>query len=152
MVAYSFKERFVAPILAGTKRQTIRADRRRHARPDEVVQLYTGMRTRHCKLIGQAPCIVARPVHLCFGIFPENGYALVNPTHIYQTARDMKAFAIADGFADWLELRAFWEKEHPEAVKAGGFDGVIIIWGDLFTGGRADNDKAGVDSGGVAGD
>jgi len=31
MVAYSFKARFAAPILAGTKWQTIRADRRRHA-------------------------------------------------------------------------------------------------------------------------
>ncbi|MEJ0016825.1 MAG: ASCH domain-containing protein [Acetobacteraceae bacterium] len=47
MVAYSFKRDFAAPILAGIKRQTIRADRRRHARPGEVLQLYTGMRTKH---------------------------------------------------------------------------------------------------------
>ena len=29
MVAYSFKSRFAAPILAGTKAQTIRTDRKR---------------------------------------------------------------------------------------------------------------------------
>lgn len=39
MVAYSFRKRFGPPILAGTKAQTIRADRKRHARPGEEVQL-----------------------------------------------------------------------------------------------------------------
>jgi len=56
MVAYSFKAQFREPILAGTKRQTIRADRKRHARLGEALQLYTGMRTRQCKLIGRATC------------------------------------------------------------------------------------------------
>jgi hypothetical protein len=46
VVAYSFRQQFRPPILAGTKRQTIRADRKRHARPGEQLQLYTGMRTR----------------------------------------------------------------------------------------------------------
>lgn len=45
MVAYSFQKRFVEPIRSGRKRQTIRADRKRHARPGEVLQLYSGMRT-----------------------------------------------------------------------------------------------------------
>jgi len=35
MVAYSFRARFREPILVGAKRQTIRADRKRHARPGE---------------------------------------------------------------------------------------------------------------------
>lgn len=66
MVAYSFKAQFVEPIRAGLglptepqirpKRQTIRADRKRHARPGEELQLYRGMRTRQCFLIGRAAC------------------------------------------------------------------------------------------------
>ena len=48
MVAYSFKRRFREPILAGSKQQTIRADRKRHARRGEALQLYTGMRTTQC--------------------------------------------------------------------------------------------------------
>lgn len=51
MVAYSFHPRFVDAILGGTKRQTIRMHRRRHARPGEEMQLYAGMRTRHCRLV-----------------------------------------------------------------------------------------------------
>jgi hypothetical protein len=69
-VAYSFQRRFVAPILAGTKRQTIRAERKRHARPGEVVSLYHGMRTRQCFLIAQAPCVDVQPIRLQFAYSP----------------------------------------------------------------------------------
>jgi hypothetical protein len=56
MVAYSFKSFFAPQIIAGLKCQTVRADRRRHARPGEAVQLYTGMRTRAChKLVTPDP-------------------------------------------------------------------------------------------------
>jgi hypothetical protein len=56
MVAYSFNPIFVGPILAGTKRQTIRAERKRHARPGEAMQLYTGMMRWWC---GQRPAVAA---------------------------------------------------------------------------------------------
>lgn len=64
MVAYSFRARFVVPIEAGTKRQTIRAPRKRHAKPGEEMQLYTGMRTRACRLIRLATCLSVWPVSL----------------------------------------------------------------------------------------
>lgn len=66
MVAYSFKRRFAEPILAGAKRQTIRADRRRHARPGEELQLYTGMRTKSCRLIARRTCVDIQRVILVF--------------------------------------------------------------------------------------
>jgi hypothetical protein len=82
MVAYSFKERFIAPISVGLgllpsepkivddfgydykiveairpKRQTIRAiGGKRHAHPGEILQLYYGMRTKQCRQIGVARC------------------------------------------------------------------------------------------------
>ena len=91
MVAYSFKRRFVEPIRVGLgmkpealaparafqagddysifeppapKRQTIRADRRRHARPGEELQLYCGMRTKGCFLIGRSRCIEVKPIYI----------------------------------------------------------------------------------------
>jgi hypothetical protein len=51
MVAYSFNRRFVPAIESGIKSQTIRAPRRRHARPGERLQLYSDMRTKACRLI-----------------------------------------------------------------------------------------------------
>lgn len=51
MVAYSFQREFVPLIVSGHKSQTVRRHRRRHARPGEAMQLFTGMRTSHCRKI-----------------------------------------------------------------------------------------------------
>ena len=51
MVALSFKAQFAPPIVAGIKRQTVRAGRKRPPRAGERLQLYVGMRTKHCRKI-----------------------------------------------------------------------------------------------------
>ncbi len=78
MVAYSFQKRFVGHVAAGLepgpwcpgmKRHTLRlprAGRQGHARPEQPVHLYTGMRTRHCRLIGRAVARVQIPIWLVF--------------------------------------------------------------------------------------
>jgi hypothetical protein len=120
MVAYSFKEQFVAPILAGTKCQTIRADRKRHARAGDELQLYTGMRTKQCRLIGRATCLGAVPARLNFASnCVEIGGA------VFHGWEDLSAFAKQDGFEDWLMMRDFWRDRN-------SFDhwtGILIRWG-----------------------
>jgi hypothetical protein len=54
MVAYSFKARFAAPILAGTKRQTIRADRRRQRRLEQNAQ-FLARRARGRIVVSRRP-------------------------------------------------------------------------------------------------
>ena len=122
MVAYSFKAQFRAPILTGTKRQTIRADRKRHARPGEQVQLYTGMRTRGCSLIGTAVCAIVLPVRV--GV--RDRFVAIGSNFILPDALD--GFARDDGFADWLAMAAFWRAEHPDQH---WFIGVLIAWRDF---------------------
>jgi|GEM_PF-1396177 len=116
MVAYSFRPRFVAPILAGTKSGTIRANGlRRHAMAGEQLQLYTGMRTKHCALIIRIPCIAAPTIKLVF-----KGRTRVETSGV--TLRKPKAldsFAFADGFNDFAEMREFWREEH-DAVEFTG--------------------------------
>lgn len=124
MVAYSFKPRFVAPIQAGTKRQTIRADRKRHARPGEQLQLYTGMRTKQCKLIARSTCV---SVDLVLLNFADHGVVRVNGIVLFSDAA-MQDFAHRDGFTSWADMRAFWRENHPGMEQ---FEGVIIRWGDL---------------------
>lgn len=126
MVAYSFKQRFVAPILAGTKRQTIRADRKRHARPGEQLQLYTGMRTKQCKLIGRAECIDVVKITILFSDTDDESEGFVLPGFGFPGGLD--GFAIADGFASWADLKAFWRANHPGIDE---FQGNLIMWGDL---------------------
>lgn len=124
MVAYSFKQRFEAPIRAGTKTQTIRADRRRHARPGEQLQLYVGMRTRQCRLIAQPTCTRVVPVLLRLD---EAGAAhwWIGPEPVLD--HELDAWARADGFADHADMLAFWCASHD--VRPGfEFRGVLIGW------------------------
>lgn len=126
MVAYSFQKQFAAPILAGTKRQTIRPDRKRHARRGETLQLYTGMRTKYCRLVGVARCLYASPITIDFEA-PLVSYLFgLGTTTVFPSGLD--GFARGDGFADWQEMRAFWVKHHP-AVSV--FSGVLIHWTDF---------------------
>lgn len=118
MVAYSFQPQFVDPIRSGRKQQTIRAiGRRRHVRPGDALQLYTGMRTRSCRLIGRATCADVEAVRIWF-----------EPDRVILFTRgdvDLEPFAQADGFRSWAELRAFWAKHHPDVDR---FSGFLIRW------------------------
>ena len=127
MVAYSFKRQFRAPILALTKRQTIRADRKRHARPREEMQLYTGMRTRQCQIIGTATC--ERVAEVRIGV--TEGWYSVGGEHPFVSPPMLNSFAIRDGFSCWTEMRDFWLAEHPDTPV---FSGVLIRWTNFVSG------------------
>lgn len=147
MVAYSFKKRFVDPIRVGlgvyksgdpdtalraawpaAKCQTIRADRKRHARVGEELQLYCGMRTKGCFPIGRARCTSVLPIELHF---IEWGSAVVGSgkvaEHCYFDER-LHVFAQADGFENWEAMKAFWREQHPGIDQ---FRGWLIQWKPL---------------------
>lgn len=129
MVAYSFQKRFVEPIRAGMKRQTIRnerAGRARHARPGEPVQLYFGLRARHCSLIAAPLCEAVWPIRIDL----DGGIVLANDGWI-RTSGDLDAFAVSDGFRDWADMVAFWRKHHPGVIV---FSGVLIRWVEIQPG------------------
>lgn len=121
MTAYGFRPRFVEPILSGTKRQTIRGDRKRHARPFEEVQLYTGMRTKHCRLIARATCESITPITLSF---VHRGSVQVDGNPWY----DLDNFAVLDGFRDWDDFCAFWREQNGDRSE---FTDVRITWRPL---------------------
>lgn len=106
------------------KRQTIRAvGRRRHARPGEVVQLYHGMRTKQCFLIGRARCVSVEPIEI---IVKEHSM----PTRLsgkHVGGGFLREFARADGFESAEDMLAFWREEHG----LGKFEGLLIRWEPL---------------------
>lgn len=125
MVAYSFKPRFAAPILAGTKDQTLRAPRAdlRHARVGQALQLYQGMRTKDCRLILRTVCSERRSVVLRWRPrieFLIDGMPL--------PAGDYDSFARRDGFASVAEMAAFWDG------RGETFRGEIIRWAPASNG------------------
>lgn len=143
MVAYSFKRQFVTPIRLGLnyvrhpdgqpldrtmmpKRQTIRADRKRHARPGEELQLYRGMRTKSCFLIGNARYTAVNRIELVF-----RGRRLgvwIDGTRIAAAEKDRNEFARSEGFEGWAELAEFWKENHDDPES---WQGVIIYWEPL---------------------
>ncbi|MBX9596071.1 MAG: hypothetical protein K2X46_17030 [Roseomonas sp.] len=129
MVAYSFKKQFERPIRDLTKGQTIRADRKRHARPGEEVQLYIGMRTKHCRLIGRATCLEVLPciVDLLCSEVDIYGATTVEKLGIDKPG-SLDAFAVQDGFANFLEMELFWARQNPSVLV---FKGVLIRWTDF---------------------
>lgn len=166
MVAYSFQKRFVGHVEAGLepgpwcpgmKRHTLRlprAGQSRHARSGEKVQLYTAMRTKHCRPIGVGHVVAVRPVQLQMehdgearrlDITPRAGSqelywtdwdAQVAPAarHLLVSAPgdghpDMDAFARTDGFRDAADMAAFFEAPAEDGIHV--CDLVLICWAPL---------------------
>lgn len=151
MVAYSFKEQFIKPIRKGLglpnfnafgvdindadpalhlKRQTIRANRKRHVRPGETMQLYYGMRTKACLLIARARCISVEPISIDFEYrfhptWVQGRIEHGDPFHVCQGQENLDNFAVSDGFTNWAEMRKFWQQTHPGLDV---FKGVLLRW------------------------
>lgn len=131
MVAYSFKDRFVGPISSREKRQTIRrAGKKRHARPGDRLQLYTGPRMRPRKF-GEATCdllgVITLDFKLCEVWIDWNDEAREKTMLV--TMAELDDFARSDGFTDWEDLESFWKLTHDVRES---WTGVIITWGDSF--------------------
>jgi hypothetical protein len=56
MPAYNFKSRFAEAVKTGAKRTTIRKPRKRPTVARDILILYTGLRTKKCRLIGVFLC------------------------------------------------------------------------------------------------
>lgn len=141
MVAYSFKKCFVPPIEQRLKRQTVRGDRKRHARPDESIQLYYAMRTKQCrKIIPDPVCLGVSPIEIeVRDSFAPISMIAVNECEL--VGDRLMEFAIADGFdLRWHQPKKgheykgfvtaltlmgfFWLEAHGE----GRFTGSLITW------------------------
>ncbi len=129
MVAYNFQRQFVPAVEAGLKRQTIRAiGKRRHARPGDAIQLYTGMRTTACrKIVPDRVCTRVAPISLSNSYLDGPGTWIVDGVDLDTSG--MHALAIADGFGDddhpVFAMAAFFLEAH-----GARFDGVLIEWGE----------------------
>ena len=122
MVAYNFQQQFTAPITRRSKRQTIRrVGKRRHARPGDAIQLYTGMRTKQRrKIIDDVECVSCEPIVI--RVEKDRITVFVSGTAV----GDMEAFARSDGFGDRNDFHQFWLKSHG----VGEHDYVLIRWKD----------------------
>ncbi len=137
MPALNFQDRFAPDVESGIKTQTIRAFRRDGNDPGagDTLYLYTGMRTKACRRLGETVCERARRIYMAMdrvAIMNEDGGGDLLTDH-----DALCAFAAADGFRGimrpWLDMRCWFEQAHKSRGAYGlSFWGLLIEWGDLI--------------------
>lgn len=130
MPALNFQKQFVEAIEFGDKRQTIRAPRRDgrpHAKVGDTLRLYTGMRTKACRLIGEATVTRVAPVRI------EPTGMFLSGQRLFATIRSRddptptdNEFAEADGFEGFTEMATWFASAHGLP-----FEGNVIQWRDF---------------------
>ncbi|MGZ3272424.1 MAG: hypothetical protein ACXU82_03710 [Caulobacteraceae bacterium] len=134
MVAYSFKSSFLPAIHSREKRQTIRRPRKRHARPGEGLQLFTGPRMKPIRL-GAASCLAVREIRLDF----DANVVELDEAVLIEGEDALNAFAVRDGFnptghtdtvlTPWAFMARWWALTHPGQPI---FRGILVDWGNTF--------------------
>lgn len=115
MPGYNFQARFAPKILAGTKPHTIRKRRKHPTKVGDILWLYTGMRTKECKLIAGAPCVRVEPIV----IWPFDERIAGNIEF------SLTQLAYADGFDSIHDFFEFFRHTYREKVLN---DFEIIFW------------------------
>ena len=118
MPALNFFRRFAGAVERREKRQTIRRSLARPIREGDELALYTGQRTRWCRLLGRATCIRVVDVEL------YEGGPIVGGVHV-----EPDTFARSDGFRDYREMVQWFKNTYGLPNGCGGaFRGVLIQW------------------------
>lgn len=119
MPAYNFQTQFAPAVEAGIKRSTIRPRRKdgRQPKVGDTLYLYTGMRTKACRLLRKETCTAALPVEIrCVrGTVRLDGRLL--------TEAEVAQLATIDGFASAKAFFAFFRETYGFVLR-----GLQITW------------------------
>jgi len=102
VVAFNFSPEFADAVVSGEKVQTVRKTKR--AKPGDLLQLYTGQRTKNCRLLREAKCAYVDYVHIA----PDG--LTVGDTEKHPGNAD--AFAKRDGFKNFDAMLAWFAAKY----------------------------------------
>ena len=102
-----FRKQYAPMIISGTKRQTIRRDRKDGQIPKngETLYLYEGLRTKQCQKLGEAICTWTKSILIDW----KNGIYIDSKK---LTGGEVDKLAQADGFINRRDFIAFFERVH----------------------------------------
>lgn len=125
MPAINFKEQFVPQILSGKKRFTVRKHRKNKIKPDQQLYLYTGMRTKKCRKIGEAIVYAVKEVKIDEeGIYVKRFVSFDNQVLFQKLSGYLLIdFLEQDGFASQYDCINFFKKQYGLP-----FEGELISW------------------------
>ena len=106
MPALNFKPEFITPILEKTKVTTIRAPRKdgKVFKKDEIIKLYTGMRTKKCRCFAEATVKNVSQINIKENCIIINNFILKN--------EHLERYAKQDGFENFSKMKEFFRKTH----------------------------------------
>ncbi len=122
MVSFSFQPEFVTPIIDGQKIQTVRKTLR--CKYGDRMHLYTGLRTKQCKLIAVKKCamvgrVIIEPRGVSIGNAVRDDYEMLP----FDSAHS-DLFAMADGFLNYRAMYAWFLDSYKQEV----FHGFVHRW------------------------
>lgn len=126
MPALNFKKQFAEAVEHGNKRQTVRAPRkdgRPHAKVGDTLKLYTGMRTKQCRLLATATVTQIDRIRIdptCMSLNDRPLFSIIHSRDCDQTDNE---FAIADGFESFMDMADWFATVHGLP-----FEGFVIHW------------------------
>jgi len=115
-MTYNFKPQFIGVVERGEKTSTIRAFGKRKAPgPGTTLRLYTGMRTKQCRLLREVVCESCVSIHIA-DMYIAVGGRIINSAEADTLAR-------RDGFINEGQLRDWFKLTHSLP-----FEGWLITW------------------------
>ena len=108
MALIGFRRQFAPDVENGTKRQTIRAKRKRPILQGETLHLYVGLRTKSARKLLDAVCTEECAIHIS-----DDHDVCVGCRYLTEPEKD--ALANADGFTGpsaFVSMMDFFEKIH----------------------------------------
>lgn len=133
-ILLGFKLQFKPMVKDGSKRHSLRGLRKIPRVAGGICHNYTGLRTRHCELLGRWPCTRIERVEVF--IDKERGFSVAIEERILRWD-ELIGFAYADGFrfggrgskgqGDVLAMKHFWIVEN-NLDQARPWRGELIHW------------------------
>jgi len=119
MPAYNFKKEFAYLVETGQKLQTIREVRKRKTALGDKIFLYSGMRTKACRLLGMGEIVGVQK----FILHSRETFTIADIDIPAMPWKDGLKLARQDGFDTWEEFVKFFEDHYGLP-----FFGEIIRW------------------------
>ncbi len=133
MPAINFKAQFVPAVETGIKRQSIRPRGKRIYRVGDTLKLYTGQRTKYCRLLGTATISEVFNIDIVFTDLlnrplqePLIRLYLENPKSDHYDENFLKDLIRRNGFESSTDFLAFFKKQY-----GNDFYGQVIRWKDF---------------------
>jgi len=121
MPLFNFQKQFAKVVESGEKRQTIRAKRKNRPKVGQTAYLYTGVRTKACRKLGEYPIenvqsIMIGGKGICFSFDELGEYCESDPAML-------DSIACEDGFENWNAMCDWFDKTYGLP-----FEGDLIKW------------------------